>query len=86
MTPEAAVLRRKISPYLPRATTPSWMRARRVEDADDRHAGLQRELHDLDDLLARDLAERAAEDREVLRVHRDLRPWIVPVPVTTASP
>ena len=27
MTPEAAVLRRKISPYLPRATTPSWMRA-----------------------------------------------------------
>jgi hypothetical protein len=27
MTPDAAVLRRKISPYLPSATTPSWMRA-----------------------------------------------------------
>ena len=47
-------------------------RAAGVEDADDRHARLQRELHDLDDLLAGDLAERAAEDREVLRVHGDL--------------
>lgn len=27
MTPEAWVFRRKISPYLPSATTPSWMRA-----------------------------------------------------------
>ena len=27
MTPDAAVFSRKISPYLPRATTPSWMRA-----------------------------------------------------------
>ena len=27
MTPDAAVFRRKISPYLPSATTPSWMRA-----------------------------------------------------------
>lgn len=27
MTPEAWVLRRKISPYMPRAMTPSWMRA-----------------------------------------------------------
>jgi hypothetical protein len=27
ITPEACVFRRKISPYLPRATTPSWMRA-----------------------------------------------------------
>jgi hypothetical protein len=27
ITPDAAVLRRKISPYLPSATTPSWMRA-----------------------------------------------------------
>ncbi len=43
-----------------------------VVDADDRAAGLQREVHDLDDLLAEDLAERAAEDREVLREHRDL--------------
>ncbi|OUD96044.1 hypothetical protein CMMCAS04_03530 [Clavibacter michiganensis subsp. michiganensis] len=27
ITPDARVLRRKISPYLPSATTPSWMRA-----------------------------------------------------------
>ena len=27
MTPEAIVLRRKISPYMPSETTPSWMRA-----------------------------------------------------------
>jgi hypothetical protein len=27
ITPDAAVFRRKISPYLPSATTPSWMRA-----------------------------------------------------------
>ncbi len=27
MTPEAWVLRRKISPYSPRLTTPSWIRA-----------------------------------------------------------
>ena len=35
-------------------------------DADDRAAGLDREVHDLGDLLAVDLAQRAAEDREVL--------------------
>ena len=27
ITPEACTLRRKISPYRPRETTPSWMRA-----------------------------------------------------------
>ncbi len=27
MTPEACTLRRKISPYRPSETTPSWMRA-----------------------------------------------------------
>src|SRR5690606_24208502 len=43
-------------------------RAARVEHADDRHTGLEGELHDLDDLLACHLAERSAEDREVLRV------------------
>ena len=41
-------------------------------DADDRAAGLDGEVHDLDDLLAVDLAERAAEDREVLGEHADL--------------
>ena len=72
MTPEACTLRRKISPYRPSETTPSWMRAAaRVDDADDRAAGLHREVHDLDDLLAGDLAERAAEDREVLGVDGD---------------
>jgi hypothetical protein len=44
-------------------------RAAAVVDPDDRAAVLQREVHDLDDLLAVDLAERAAEDREVLRIH-----------------
>ncbi len=73
MTRRACVLSRKISPYLPRATTPSWIRCPAgVEDADDRHTGLQRVLHDLDDLLAGDLPERSAEDGEVLRVDRDL--------------
>lgn len=42
-----------------------------VVDADDRTAGLQREVHHLDDFLTVDLAERAAEDGEVLRVHAD---------------
>ena len=44
-------------------------RAARVVDADHRHAGLHREVHDLDDLLAEDLAEAAAEDGEVLGEH-----------------
>ena len=35
-------------------------------DADDRAAGLHGEVHHLGDLLAVDLAQRAAEDREVL--------------------
>jgi hypothetical protein len=41
-------------------------RAAGVVDADHRAAGLERVVHDLDDLLAEDLAEGAAEDREVL--------------------
>src|SRR4029078_4770077 len=41
-------------------------RAGSLVDAHDRAAGLHREVHDLGDLLAVDLAERAAEDREVL--------------------
>ncbi len=47
-------------------------RAAGVEHADDGNTGLQRQVHHLDDLLARDLAERAAEDGEVLRVDGDL--------------
>ncbi|MBG9885138.1 hypothetical protein ABE10_00765, partial [Bacillus toyonensis] len=42
-----------------------------VEDSHDRDAAAERELHDLDDLLAGDLAERSAEGREVLRVDGD---------------
>ena len=38
-----------------------------VVQPDHRGAGLQREVHDLADLLAHDLAERSAEHREVLR-------------------
>ena len=41
-------------------------------DADDRAAGLHGEVHHLGDLLAVDLAERAAEDREVLGEHAHL--------------
>ena len=41
-------------------------RAAAVVDADDRAADAGREVHDLADLLADDLAERAAEDGEVL--------------------
>ena len=47
-------------------------RAAGVVDADDRAADLHGEVHHLDDLLAEDLAERAAEDREVLREDADL--------------
>ena len=62
-------------------------RAARVVDADDRAADLGRQVHDLAHLLGHDLAERAAEDREVLaRRRRPRRPSIVPWPVTTASP
>ena len=42
-----------------------------VEQADNRHAVTQSEFLNLDDLLAVDVGERAAEDREVLRVDRD---------------
>ena len=44
-------------------------RAAALVDADDRPAGLDRQVHDLDDLLAVHLAERAAEDRDVLAEH-----------------
>src|SRR6185312_8753970 len=37
-----------------------------VQDANDGHPSLQREVHDLDDLLAGNFAERAAEDSKVL--------------------
>lgn len=40
-----------------------------VVDADERAARLQREVHDLHDLLAVGLAEGTAEDGEVLREH-----------------
>ena len=41
-------------------------------DADDRAAGLDGEVHHLGDLLAVDLAQRPAEDREVLGEHAHL--------------
>ena len=47
-------------------------RACAVVDADERAAGLDRELLDLDDLLAVDLAEAAAEHRDVLAEDADL--------------
>ena len=42
-----------------------------VVDADDRAAGLHGVVHDLDDLLAVDLAQAAAEHGEVVAVDRD---------------
>ncbi len=47
-------------------------RSRALVDADDRAPGLDRQVHHLGDLLAVDLAERAAEDREVLAEDADL--------------
>src|SRR5690606_33674257 len=41
-------------------------------DADDRAAGLDRQVHDLGDLLPVDLAEAASEDAEVLAEHAHL--------------
>jgi hypothetical protein len=52
---------------------PSWMRAPDPSfRPDDRARRSQREVHDLDDLLAVDLAERAAEDGRVLAEHAHL--------------
>jgi hypothetical protein len=45
-------------------------RASGVVDADHRAAGAQGVVHDLADLLAEDLAQRPAEDREVLAEYR----------------
>jgi hypothetical protein len=50
------------------------------------HAGLDGEVDDLDDLLAVDLAQRAAEDGDVLAEDADGRPWMAPTPVMTPSP
>ncbi len=47
-------------------------RPARVVDPDHGAAEAQGEIHDLADLLRVGLAERAAEDREVLREHEDL--------------
>ena len=42
-------------------------RAARIVQADDGRAGLERQVHDLDDLLRVGFRERTAEDREILR-------------------
>ena len=47
-------------------------RAAAVVEADERRAGRLRQVHDLVDLLGVHLAERAAEDREVLAEDEDL--------------
>jgi hypothetical protein len=54
-------------------------RAAGVVEPDDRAADLHGEVHDLDDLLAEDLPERAAEDGEVLGEDRHLAPVDLPV-------
>jgi hypothetical protein len=66
-TPEARVLRRKMSAYPPSEATPSWMRAPPESlRPDDGSAHLHGQVHDLADLLGVGLGEAAAEDREVL--------------------
>ena len=40
-----------------------------IDEADDGHAVAQRQIHDAANLVALHFAERAAVDREVLRVH-----------------
>lgn len=73
MTPEARMLLWKILLYRPSETTPSWMRApAAVVDPDQRPTGLHGQLLDLDDLLAVDLAEAAAEHGGVLAEDADL--------------
>src|SRR5262249_12281776 len=49
-------------------------RAAGVVDPDQRAAELRGEIHDLADLLREHLAQRAAEDGEVLREDEDLAP------------
>jgi hypothetical protein len=64
--PEAHVAQEDLAVEAERDDALLDARAAGVVDADDRAAHLHREVHDLDDLLAEDLAERAAEDGEVL--------------------
>ena len=72
-TPDRCTFRLKISAYNPRETTPSWIRAPPPSlMPDHRPAGLQREIQYLDDLFAVDLAERPAEDGDVLGEHADV--------------
>ncbi len=59
-------------------------RAAGVVDLDERRPGRHREVHHLADLLGVDLAERAAEDREVLGGHED--PPAVDRPVAGHDP
>ena len=57
-----------------------------VVEPDYRAAGLQRVIHDLDDLLAVDLAQRAAEHGEILAEHADRAPVHGAVPGDHAVP
>ncbi len=87
MTPEARVFRRKISPYLPSADdTLLDACAARIQDADARHASGERELHDLDDLLAGDSPSDPPNVEKSWEYTATVRPLIVPTPVTTESP
>lgn len=69
ITPDALTVRRKIPPYPASALTPSWIRAPAPSERDTSGAphGLG-EVHQLVDLRRVRLAERAAEDPEVVRV------------------
>ncbi len=87
MTPEAAVLRRKISPYLPSATTPSWMRA----PPESRMPMIGTPIFRASSmtLMIFSPATSPSEPPKIVKsceYTATCRPWMVPVPVTTASP
>ena len=87
MTPEACVFRRKISPYLPRATTPSWMRAP-PESRMPTHGMPPRSANSMT-LMIFSPATSPSEPPKVEKscaYTATVRPWIVPTPVTTESP
>ena len=71
MTPDAFTLRKKMPPYAgERDDAFLDARAGAVVEADQRRADRLGEVHHLVDLLGEHLAERAAEDREVLARRR----------------
>ena len=87
ITPDAMVLRLKISPYFPRAITPSWIRA--PPESRIPTSGTPVEMARSIILM---ILFPAASPREPPKIVKSCekraiwRPWMVPKPVTTESP